>query len=328
MQLDIVVPFFNEAETAAEFAAMAARLAAQARARFGLEATFILVDDGSTDGGAACFARHMSGNWTLVTLSRNFGKEAATLAGLDASRGDYVLLMDADLQHTADIALDMIGRLLADGELDMVYAALADGKGRRGPARWLARAFYRVVNMGQRYRLPENAGDFRVMTRRAAEALRQVRDRKRFNKGLYAWIGFRQERLDYVPAGRHAGDSKWPRWRLVAFSLEGITSFTVVPLRVVSLLGITVAVLGFFYGIKIVVEVLTSGIDVPGYPSLMVAVLVLGGLNLALLGLVGEYVWAAVSEAKSRPIYIVKSVAGPGAAAADPRQPTSAGERQ
>lgn len=326
-QLDIIVPFFNEAETVAAFAAMAEELAETARKQFGLEASFILVDDGSTDESAARFAQHMRGNWMLVALSRNFGKEAAILAGLDESGADYVLLMDADLQHTKAVALDMIGRLLADDDLDMVYAALRNREDSPSLSRWFASTFYRIVNMGQRYELPENAGDFRVMTRRAARALSQLRDRKRFNKGLYAWIGFNQERVEYTPARRRAGRSKWPRWRLIAFSIEGITSFTVVPLRMVSLFGLAVAILGFLYGLKIIVEVLVNGVAVPGYPSLMVAVLVLGGLNLALVGLVGEYVWAAVSEAKSRPSYIVKSVIGPRAEAAA-KQPAATGERQ
>lgn len=326
-QLDIVVPLFNEAEVAAEFATMAAELAATVKARFKLKTTFILVDDGSLDGSATRFAEHMTGDWMLVILSRNFGKESAILAGLDKSRGDYVLLMDADLQHPVDVALDMIGRILADDDLDMVYAALKNREDSPSPTRWFARYFYRIVNMGQRYELPENAGDFRVMSRSAADALCQVRDRKRFNKGLYAWIGFKQQRVEYVPAKRRTGSSKWPHWRLVAFSLEGITSFTVVPLRVVSLFGVMVAILGFLYGIKIILEVLVTGVTVPGYPSLMVAVVVLGGLNLALVGLVGEYVWAGVSEAKERPNYIVKAIRGPRVAAPSGKEPVAAGKR-
>lgn len=305
MKIDIIVPFFNEAETAADFALMAAELGAAVRSRFRRDVCFILVDDGSSDGSSALFQRHMREDWSLVVLSRNFGKENAILAGLDHSTADYVLLMDADLQHTTEVALQMIAHILADDDLDMVYAARED---RRSPTRWLARGFYRLVNWGQRYKLPPDAGDFRIMTRSVVEALCRVRDRKRFNKGLYAWVGFNQHRIDYTPANRRGGESKWPHWRLIAFSLEGITSFSVVPLRVVSLLGVSGAVLGFLYGIKIVLEVLITGNAVPGYPSLMVAIVVLGGLNLALVGLIGEYVWVALSEAKRRPNYIVKSV--------------------
>ncbi|WP_048647990.1 glycosyltransferase family 2 protein [Nitratireductor soli] len=307
-RLDILVPFLNERETATEFCAVAAKLAAEAEARFGLDTGFVLIDDGSTDGGAALYEEHMSGRWTLVRLSRNFGKESAILAGLDHADGDYVLLMDADLQHTNEVALDMIGRLLADPELDMVYAVRADRNESQSLGRWMAQGFYYLINMGQRYEIPANAGDFRVMTHRFAAAMRQLRDQRRFNKGLYAWAGFKQERIQYRPAERQGGASKWSRRKLIAFSLEGFTSFSVVPLRVVSLFGAGVALLGFLYGLKILLEVLFTGVAVPGYPSLMVAVLVLGGLNLALTGLVGEYVWSALSEAKNRPNYIVKSL--------------------
>jgi len=310
-QLDVIVPFLNEAESAIHFAQMAVELADAVRERFGLTTRFILVDDGSTDNSVALFETHMNGDWKLLSLSRNFGKETAILAGLDHSEGDYVLLMDADLQHTTDVALDMISRILKDPELDMVYAVRANREDDRLLTRWFAGTFYKIMNMGQRYEIPENAGDFRVMTKRFAAAMRQLRDRKRFNKGLYAWTGFRQERIEYMPAARKAGATKWSKRKLIAFSVEGFTSFSVVPLRILSVFGAFVAILGFLYGIKIILEVLFSGVAVPGYPSLMVAVLVIGGLNLALVGLVGEYVWAALSEAKHRPIYILKSVSGP-----------------
>ncbi|WP_295809947.1 glycosyltransferase family 2 protein [uncultured Nitratireductor sp.] len=313
-RLDILVPFLNERESVAGFSTLAGELAAQARERFDLETAFIFIDDGSTDGGGALYQEHMSGDWTLITLARNFGKETAILAGLDHSQGDYVLLMDADLQHTVDVALDMIDRMMADPDLDMVYAVRADRAESRTIGRYMANGFYWLINMGQRYEIPANAGDFRVMTGRFAAALRQLRDQRRFNKGLYAWTGFKQERILYKPAERQGGESKWSRRKLIAFSLEGFTSFSVVPLRMVSLFGTGVAVLGFLYGIKILLEVLFTGVAVPGYPSLIVAILVLGGLNLALTGLVGEYVWSALSEAKSRPNYIVKSVTGPRAA--------------
>jgi len=290
---------------------MSVELAAAVKSRFGLETSFILIDDGSTDQSVSLFEKHMQGNWKLLSLSRNFGKETAILAGLDHSEGDYVLLMDADLQHTTEVALDMISRILDDPELDMVYAVRANREDDRLLTRWFAGSFYRIMNMGQRYEIPENAGDFRVMTKRFAAAMRQLRDRKRFNKGLYAWTGFRQERIEYVPAARRAGATKWSKRKLIAFSVEGFTSFSVVPLRILSIFGAIVAICGFIYGIKIILEVFFSGIAVPGYPSLMVAILVIGGLNLALVGLVGEYVWAALSEAKHRPVYILKSVSGP-----------------
>lgn len=307
-RLDIVVPFLNERENVAGFSAMAADLCARLRDRLGLEPRLLLIDDGSTDGGGALYGEHVTGAFTLITLSRNFGKENAVLAGLDHSDADYVLLMDADLQHTAEVALDMTERLIGEPDLDMVYAVRADRAESRSLGRLMANGFYWLINMGQRYEIPANAGDFRVMTGRFAEAMRQVRDQRRFNKGLYAWTGFSQRRILYHPAERQGGASKWSRRKLLAFSLEGFTSFSVVPLRIVSLFGGGVALLGFVYGLKIMIEVLLTGVAVPGYPSLIVAVLVLGGINLALTGLVGEYVWSALSEAKKRPNYIVKAI--------------------
>src|SRR5690606_13807416 len=174
---------------------MSHELGEAVKASFNLEICFILVDDGSTDESVALFEKHMGERWKLLSLSRNFGKETAILAGLDHSDGDYVLLMDADLQHTTDVALDMISRLMGEPDLDMVYAVRANREDDRLLTRWFAGTFYRIMNMGQRYEIPENAGDFRVMTRRFAAAMRQLRDRKRFNKGLNAWTGFRQERI-------------------------------------------------------------------------------------------------------------------------------------
>jgi glycosyltransferase involved in cell wall biosynthesis len=275
--------------------------------RFGMTVRKILVDDGSRDGSAETFATALSGSWEIVRLSRNFGKEAAVLAGLDHSRGDMVLIMDSDLQHSMDISLKMIGELVENPEIDVVYAQndRREGSWRRSQ---LARLFYKLINSSQRFDIPENAGDFRVMRGAVARALTSVRDKRRFNKGLFAWAGFRQKAVLYSPENRAGGTSKWTRFNLIAFSLEGFTSFSVIPLRVISLIGLLGAFAGLAYGVKVLFEVLFYGIAVPGYPSIMVAVVLLGGLNLALLGLIGEYVWVTLSESKDRPVYIVRDV--------------------
>ncbi len=267
----------------------------------------ILVDDGSRDDSVERFSATLSGSWEIVRLSRNFGKEAAVLAGLDHSRGDMTLIMDSDLQHSMEISLKMIAELVADPEIDVVYA-----QNDRREASWrrsqLARLFYKLINSSQRFDIPENAGDFRVMRGAVARALTSVRDKRRFNKGLFAWAGFRQKAVLYSPENRASGTSKWTRFNLIAFSLEGFTSFSVIPLRVISLVGLLAAFAGLVYGVKVLFEVLFYGIAVPGYPSIMVAVVLLGGLNLALLGLIGEYVWVTLSESKDRPVYIVRDV--------------------
>ena len=307
-RLTIIAPFLNEAESAANFCALLETLRHEVEARFGLSMDTLLIDDGSTDGSAEIFARHLRGPWRIVRLSRNFGKEVAILAGLEQADGDYVMLMDSDLQHSLSTALEMIGALVSDPNVDVVHAVRADRRNSSWQRSQFARLFYRLINVSQRFDIPANSGDFRVMRRAVAKALAQVRDKRRFNKGLYAWAGFNQKAVPYMPAQRVGGRSKWSRFDLVALSIEGFTSFSVVPLRIVSSFGLLVALCALAYGLKIIVEVMLTGVAVPGYPSVMVAVAMLGGFNLVLLGLVGEYVWVALSEAKDRPVYIVREV--------------------
>lgn len=306
-KLSIVAPFLNEADSALQFCSLLKRLEDDIEQRFGLTLEVVLVDDGSSDGGAAIFAEHLDGRWKIVRLSRNFGKEVAIFAGMDHADGDLVMLMDADLQHDSQVALDMIAAIISDPELDVVHAV----RDHRRPG-WrrtqAARMFYRLINVGQRFEIPANSGDFRIMRRAVAKAFLQLRDKRRFNKGLYAWAGFRQKAIPYTPVERLAGGTKWSRLSLITLSLEAFTSFSVIPLRVMSLIGILLAVCGMIYGVKIVLEVLSTGVAVPGFPSLIVAVVVLGGFNLALLGLIGEYLWVALSEIKDRPVYLVREV--------------------
>ena len=305
--LDVVAPFLNEAQSASAFAGLLDKLEAAVSQRFGMSMHKILVDDGSSDVSVARFSQALSGSWEIVRLSRNFGKEVAVLAGLDQSRGDMVLIMDSDLQHSMDISLKMITELVDDPEIDVVYA-----QNDRREASWrrsqLARLFYSLINSSQRFDIPENAGDFRVMRGSVARAIATLRDKRRFNKGLFAWAGFRQKAIPYSPENRASGTSKWSRLNLIAFSLEGFMSFSVIPLRLISLSGLLAALAGAVYGAKVFFEVIFYGIAVPGYPSLLVAVVLLGGLNLTLLGLIGEYVWVTLSESKDRPVYIVRDV--------------------
>ena len=305
--LDIVAPFLNEAQSASAFAALLDKLEVEVSQRFGMKVHKILVDDGSSDDGAERFSRALSGSWEIVRLSRNFGKEVAVLAGLDQSRGDMALVMDADLQHSMDTSLRMIAELVENPDIDVVFA-LNDRREASWRRSQLAKLFYSLINSSQRFDIPENAGDFRVMRGAVVRALTSLRDKRRFNKGLFAWAGFRQKAVLYSPENRASGTSKWSRFNLIAFSLEGFTSFSVIPLRAISLIGLLAAFAGLAYGVKVLFEVLFYGVAVPGYPSIMVAVVLLGGLNLALLGLIGEYVWVTLSESKDRPVYIVRDV--------------------
>ena len=306
-RLVVVTPFFEEEASAPAFAELLASLEAEVGRRHGMVVHKVLVDDGSLDAGAERLAAHLTGSWEIVRLSRNFGKEIAVLAGLDRAEGEVVLIMDADLQHSLETSLMLIAALIEDPQVDVVYARndRREGSWRRSQ---LARLFYRLINSSQRFDIPANAGDFRVMRAPVARALTHLRDKRRFNKGLYAWAGFRSKALTYAPPPRLGGASKWSRLSLVGLSLEGFTSFSVIPLRLVSLSGLAVGLCGLIYGLKVFLEVVFTGIAVPGYPSLMVAIVVLGGFNLALLGLIGEYVWVTLSESKDRPVYLVREV--------------------
>ena len=240
----------------------------------------------------------------VVTLSRNFGKEAALLAGLDHARLGAVLFMDGDGQHPPGLIDTLVARWLDDG-YDVVYTA----KAHRENEPWLRRAgvhwFYALINLGARQKIPEDAGDFRLLSPRAAEALRQMPERNRFFKGLSSWIGFRQVRVDYEPALRAHGATSWNIWTLIGLSIEGLTSFSVAPLRVASLLGLLLAAVALFFGVGILIETILFGKDVPGYPSLVVGMMVIGGVQLLMIGVLGEYIGKLLSETKARPVYFV-----------------------
>lgn len=309
--LSIVVPFLDERESAPAFAGFVKRLTVELRDRFGLDTEIVLVDDGSTDDSVARYASFIEGNWKIAELSRNFGKEIALFAGLELAAGDYVMMMDADLQHPYDTCIKLVSELLGDPELDVVYS-VRDDRVRESASKAVgSRFFFWLINFRQRFIVPANAGDFRIMRRPVVDAFLRVRDKHRFNKGLYAWAGFRQKGIHYIPDQRANGVSKWSGLALLSLSLEGVTSFSALPLRVVSLCGGIAGLLGMIYGIKIIFEVVFDGIRVPGYPSLMVAVLVLGGLNLVLLGLLGEYLWVNTGETKDRPLYLIRKLHQP-----------------
>ncbi len=306
--LSVVIPFLNESGSAERMGAFLRRLESEISERFQLTLETVLVDDGSRDDSILAYRQHLTGAWKIVELSRNFGKEIALFAGLEQAGGDYVMMIDADLQHPYDVCIQLIEELIAAPDLDVVYTVRDDRKQESLKKDLGSRAFYWLINFQQRYSVPENAGDFRIMRRRVRDALISVRDKRRFNKGLYAWTGFRQKGIPYTPDERIGSVSKWSRLALIGLSVEGITSFSVIPLRIFSVVGVLTGLCGLLYGVKITLEVLFHGIDVPGYPSLMVAVTVFGGFNLALLGLIGEYLWVGVSEAKDRPLYIVRNI--------------------
>jgi glycosyltransferase involved in cell wall biosynthesis len=328
--LSIIVPVFNEAEGLARLHERIADVARGLKVKRGLRVEVIYVDDGSIDATntIAGSLRADPFDVQVVTLSRNFGKEAALLAGLDHARFGALLFMDGDGQHPPGMVDTLVARWLDDG-YDVVYTA----KAHRENEPWLRRAgvhwFYALINLGSRQKIPEDAGDFRLLSPRAAAALRQMPERSRFFKGLSSWIGFKQVRVDYEPAPRAHGATSWSVWTLIGLSIEGLTSFSVAPLRVASLLGLLLAVTALFFGIEILIETLIYGQDVPGYPSLVVSVMVIGGVQLLMIGVLGEYVGKLLSEAKARPVYFVAEhiVKNADASVQEPPKPRPAASR-
>jgi polyisoprenyl-phosphate glycosyltransferase len=304
--LSIVVPLYNEAAGLEFLHGRLVGLATALRQRYGLACEVVYVDDGSADATLA-IARGLSPDALdiqVVSLSRNFGKEAALMAGLDHARRGAILFMDGDGQHPPDLIEKLVGHWIEAG-YDVVYTAKAHRDNEPLLRRLAVHGFYALINWGARQKIPEDAGDFRLLSPRAAAALRQLPERNRFFKGLASWIGFRQIRVDYEPAPRAHGITTFTAGRLVGLSIEGLTSFSVAPLRLASLLGVLLASAAFLFGLSILWETWVSGKSVPGYPSLVVGLMTIGGVQLIMIGIVGEYIGKILSELKARPIYFV-----------------------
>src|ERR1700758_4415270 len=304
--LSIVVPLYNEAAGLNLLHQRLSALAASLRQRFRLACEVVYVDDGSTDATLSV-ARSLKADGLdvqVVSLSRNFGKEAALMAGLDHARRGAVMFMDGDGQHPPEFVEQLVGHWI-EGGYDVVYTAKAHRDNEPILRRFAVHGFYALINWGARQKIPEDAGDFRLLSPRAVAALRQLPERNRFFKGLASWIGFRQIRVDYEPAARAHGVTTFSPGRLVGLSIEGLTSFSVAPLRFASLLGVLLASAAFLFGLSILWETLIDGKSVPGYPSLVVGLMTIGGVQLIMIGIVGEYIGKILSELKARPIYFV-----------------------
>ena len=304
--LSIVVPVFNEAAGLARLHDRLADCARAITARRGLPCEIVYVDDGSTDATHAVAAQlSASGvDVQVVSLSRNFGKEAALLAGLDHARFGAVLFIDGDGQHPPALIETLVGHWLDDG-YDVVFAAKEHRANEPISRRIGVKTFYALINWGARQRIPEDASDFRLLSPRAAAALRQMPERNRFFKGLASFIGFRQKRIDYTPDERAYGMTSWNTRALLGLSVEALTSFSVAPLRLASLLGLLLAFSAFVFGVWMLIEAFVNEHGVPGYPSLIVGLMVIGGVQLLMIGIMGEYLGKILSEIKARPAYFV-----------------------
>jgi len=275
--------------------------------RLGQRYELVLVDDGSQDASLAVMHQLAGENPAVrvVALSRNFGKEIALTAGLDHAHGQAVVVIDTDLQDPPELIEDLLAGWQQG--YDMVYAQRLSRAGESWLKKATARSFYRLMQrVGGPVRIPPDVGDFRLMSREAVEALSLLRERHRFMKGLFAWVGYRQMAVPYARDARFRGQSKWNYWRLWNFSLEGITSFTTAPLKMTTYVGLAVALSAFLFGVWIVLKTLLFGEPVQGFPTIMVTILFLGGLQLVALGLIGEYLGRIFNETKNRPLYLVR----------------------
>jgi glycosyltransferase involved in cell wall biosynthesis len=269
----------------------------------------VVVDDGSRDDTEFVLAPWLdSGHLRYVALSRNFGKEAALTAGLDRARGEVVLLMDADLQHSPALIDQMLAAWR--GGADMVYTVRAS----RSDESWLkkvgSRWFYRIVNAGSRTPIPPDAGDFRLLDRRVVEALRSLPERNRFMKGLYAWVGFPSAQVVYEPQERFAGDSSFSPRSLFRLAVTGLTAFTNAPLRLWSAVGAAIALCSLAGGVWLIVDHYTRADSVPGWATLAVSAMFFSGVQLLSIGILGEYVGRIFDEVKQRPVYLVRVDSG------------------
>ncbi|MFT8245522.1 glycosyltransferase family 2 protein [Roseomonas sp. BN140053] len=320
MLLSLVVPVLDERESIPLFLRRIENVLGAAGIRFEV----VFVDDGSTDGTTALLADFAARDRRVraLSLSRNFGKEAAMSAGLDHARGDAVVPIDVDLQDPPELIPDFVA-LWRQG-YDVVYGERVDRRADSLGKQLSARLFYRLFNAVAETRIPPNTGDFRLLDRRVVEVLRQLPERGRFMKGLFAWVGFRSVGVPFERPARSAGRTKWRPWQLWNFALEGVTNFSTAPLRVWSYLGAGIALLAFLYAAFIVVRVLVLGIDLPGYPSLMAVLLFFGGIQLLSLGVIGEYLGRLFQEAKRRPLYVIADEFPSGAA----RAPVAASRKE
>ena len=306
--LSLVVPAYNEEESIQTFIDTIDQELAPLRDQ--LEIVF--VNDGSRDKTRQVIEEVISKDprVTLINLARNFGKEAAMTAGLFHARGDAVIPMDVDLQDPPALILEFV-RLWQEEGYDTVYGVRADRNADTPMKRLTAGGFYRLFNaVSTTTKIPENAGDFRLMDRRVVEVIKQLPERNRFMKGLFAWAGFNSIGVEYERPARAACETKFNYWKLWNFALDGFFSFSSWPLRVWSYVGAGVAMLSFLYILVIITKVIFFGIDMPGYASLMSVILFLGGMQLISIGVLGEYLGRMFLEVKQRPVFVVEGVYG------------------
>ncbi|WOH39204.1 glycosyltransferase family 2 protein [Thalassotalea fonticola] len=299
--ISLICPIYNEEESIESFLIHIKKLIDC----HNLQLELLFIDDGSSDHSLKVLinAKKENDNIRIIRFSRNFGKEAALTAGLNFAKGAAVIPIDVDLQDPPQVIVQLIEKWNAGYQI--VLAKRSDRKKDSFLKRITANFFYSIHNKLADHKIPANVGDFRLMDRRVVEEINKLPERQRFMKGLFSWVGFNSTTITYSRAERNNGTSKFSFWKLWNFAIEGITSFSTIPLKIWSYIGAIVAVISFIYGIFIIFLTLFSGVEVPGYSSLMVVILFLGGIQLIGIGVLGEYIGRIYLETKARPLFII-----------------------
>ncbi|MBE6836272.1 MAG: glycosyltransferase family 2 protein [Ruminococcaceae bacterium] len=300
---ELIVPCFNEQESIPFFYETVKSLLLNLD---GFNSSFIFVDDGSRDGTLDEIKKLAASDEKVkyISFSRNFGKESAMLAGLTFSKADYVGIIDADLQHDPALIPEMLSSL-ESGEYDIAAARRVDRTGEAKFKSVFSKAFYKLINRMSDVKIADGAQDFRVMTRQVVESIVSMREYNRFSKGIFSWVGFKTKWFEHENSKRVAGKSKWSFWSLTTYAIDGIINFSTVPLKISFLIGAFFSFAGLVYALYIILRTIINGSDVPGYPSLFCAILIIGGLILLSLGIIGEYLARIYTEVKDRPSFIV-----------------------
>ena len=300
--ISIIAPCYNEEETIEPFLRRIEEILTQINEPYEI----VFINDGSKDNtlNVLLNAKQNFKNIRIINFSRNFGKEAALTAGLDKARGEAAIPIDVDLQDPPELIKELVAKW-REG-YDVVLAKRADRTSDSFAKRVSADLFYKLNGKISNVDIPNNVGDFRLMSKRVVEALKQLPENQRFMKGLFAWVGFKTVAIEYVREKREAGQSSFNGWKLWTFALDGITSFSTLPLRIWLYIGALVSLLSFLYGSFIILKTLIFGVDLPGYASLAVIMLFLGGIQLIGIGILGEYIGRIYSESKRRPSYIIE----------------------
>ncbi|MBF0112732.1 MAG: glycosyltransferase family 2 protein, partial [Desulfamplus sp.] len=299
VEVSIVVPMYNEEANLGQFFARTITVLNSLNIKYEI----VCINDGSIDNTLAELLKYQQNNNCIkvIDLSRNFGKEIALTAGLDYSCGAAVIPIDADLQDPPELIPDLLSKW-REG-YDMVYATRLMRRGETFIKRITAKLFYFTIDSISEIKIPKNTGDFRLMDRRVVDSLAKLPERTRFMKGLFAWVGFKQTAIFYDRDPRQAGQTAWNYWKLWNFAIDGITSFTAFPLKIWSYIGFSLSFLSLCYAVFLFMRTILMGIELPGYASMMVVILFLGGIQLITLGVLGEYLGRIYTEVKNRPLY-------------------------